>query len=397
VHRAVAQIPDGLRDPAFSALLSRIDDGGAVRAGNQLELFVEGESATLSMLAAIDGARHEVLLESYIFVDDDTGRRFACALRAAAARGVRVCVLADAVGSFSTAGGFWQDLREAGVEAHLFHRLFPELWWHPFRDHRKILVVDRQVAFTGGMNIADEYSAFTLRKKRLPPGTMRDTHARLTGPSVWDLVPVFAESWERAGGKTLLASGSPPRGSGGARVLVLDSRPGRGHQETSSALAALVAAARESVWLTNAYFAPGHSAVAILGYAARRRGLDVRLLLPGKTDVAIVRHAGHGWYSRLLRKGVRIFEYQRTLLHAKTMVVDGYASLVGSTNLDFRSFRFNAECNLVVLDAGVGAAMRGAFETDLADSEEIRLPSWKRRGNLHRFLDRTAGMLTPVL
>jgi cardiolipin synthase len=397
VHRLVAELADGLRDPGFAALLSRIDDGGAVRAGNHLELFIEGEAASLAMLAAIAAAQSEVLLESYIFVDDDTGRRFACALREAAGRGVRVCVLADAIGSFSTRDVFWKELREAGVEVRLFHRLFPDLWWQPFRDHRKILLVDREVAFTGGMNIADEYSAFSLRKKRLPPGAMRDTHVRLVGPSVWDLVPVFAEAWERARGTPLPPWPPCPVASGGAQVLVLDSRPGRGHLETAAALAAIVAAARESVWLTNAYFAPGHTAVAILGLAAQRRGIDVRLLLPGKTDVPLVRHAGHGWYSRLLAKGVRIFEYQRTILHAKALVVDGYASVVGSSNLDFRSFQLNAECNLVVLDEEVGQGLRRAFELDLRDSQEVTLPRWRQRGTLHRLLDRGAGMLTPVL
>jgi len=396
VGRLARALPDGLRGDAFASLLTRIDGGAPVRAGNHVEVFCDGERATQAMLAAIDAAREEVLLEAYIFTDDSTGKRFSEALRRACARGVKVRVLADAIGSFSTAAAFWKAMEACGIEVHLFHRIFPDLWWQAFRDHRKILVVDRQVGFTGGMNIADEYSSFSLRKKHVAPGAMRDTHVRIEGPAAWDLAVVFAEGWDHVGGKTLPPTPEPHGTSGGVPTLVLDSRPGRGHRETAATLAAIVGGARERVWLTNAYFAPGHLAIALLGHAARR-GLDVRLLLPGKSDVALLRHAAHGWYSRLLRKGVRIFEYQRAYLHAKTLVADGFVSVVGSTNLDFRSFQFNAECNLVMLDEGVGKRLVDAFEGDLAESEEMRLPAWKQRGTRHRLLDRFAGALTPLL
>jgi cardiolipin synthase len=396
VGRLARALPEGVRDPGFAALLSRIDGGAPVRAGNRYEVYCDGEQATRAMLAAIETAREEVLLEAYIFTDDSTGKRFATALAGAAGRGVAVRVLADAIGSFSTAGAFWKQMEARGIEVHLFHRLFPDLWWQAFRDHRKILVIDRRVAFTGGMNIADEYSSFSLRKKKVAPGAMRDTHVRIEGPAAWDLAVVFAEGWDRAGGSILPVTPEPPAASGGALTLVLDSRPGRGHRETAAALAAITAAARQTLWLTNAYFAPGHMAVAQLGRAAAR-GLDVRLLLPAKTDVALLRHAGHGWYSRLLRKGVRIFEYDRAYLHAKTLVADRYVSMVGSSNLDFRSFQFNAECNVVALDDAVGEQLARAFESDLHDSHEVLRPAWRRRGNVHRLLDRLAGALTPLL
>jgi cardiolipin synthase len=396
VGRLARALPGGVRDPGFPALLSRIDGGGAVRGGNRFEVYCDGEQATRAMLAAVEGAREEVLVEFYIFTDDSTGKRFAEVLTAAARRGVRVHVLADAIGSFATAAAFWKQMKADGIEVHLFHRLFPDLWWQAFRDHRKILVVDRRVGFTGGMNIADEYSSFTPRRKRTKPDAMRDTHVRVEGPVAWDLAVVFAEGWDHVGGKTLPVTPEPPGTGGPAPALVLDSRPGRGHRETAAALAAIVGAARESVWLTNAYFAPGHAAAAILGHAAAR-GVDVRLLLPGRSDVALLRHAGHGYYSRLLRKGVRIFEYQRALLHAKTLVADGHVSVVGSTNLDFRSFQFNSECNVVVLDDEVGAKLVAAYETDLADSREIELAAWGQRGSMHRLGDRLAGSLSPFL
>jgi cardiolipin synthase A/B len=396
VGRLARALPGGLRDPSFPALLSRIDGGETVWGGNRIDVYCDGSQATQAMLAAIDAAQHEVLVEFYIFTDDSTGKRFAQVLTAAAKRSVRVCVLADAIGSFSTAEAFWKQMQADGIEVHLFHRLFPDLWWHAFRDHRKILVIDRKVGFTGGMNIADEYSSFTLRKKRIAPGAMRDTHVRIEGPVAWDLAVVFAEGWDRARGDVLPVTPPPANPEGPARSLVLDSRPGRGHVETAATLAAISAAAEKTLWLTNAYFAPGHTAVAILARAAAR-GVDVRLLLAGKTDVQILLHAGHGWYTRLLKKGVRIFEYQRALLHAKTLVADRFCTVVGSTNLDFRSFQFNAECNLVTLDDEVGEQLAQAFETDLGDSREVKLEQWRRRGKLHRMGDRLAGMLTPFL
>jgi len=396
VGRLARALPDGVHGAEFAALLSRIDGGAAVRGGNRVEVYTDGERATQGMLAAIGEACEEILLEAYIFTDDSTGKRFSVALEAACKRGVKVRVLADAIGSFSTAAEFWRAMERCGIEVRLFHRIFPDLWWQAFRDHRKILVVDRRVAFTGGMNIADEYSSFSLRKKHVRPGAMRDTHVRLEGPVAWDLAVVFAEGWEHTGAGAVPVTPEPPPQPGGTAALVLDSRPGRGAQETAAALAAIAGAARESLWLTNAYFAPGHAAIAILGHAARRN-IDVRLLLPGKTDVPLVQHAGHGWYSRLLRKGVRIFEYQRALLHAKTLVADRQVAVVGSTNLDFRSFQFNAECNVVMLDATVGETLAKAFEADLADSEELHLQLWKRRGNKHRLVDRLARLLTPFL
>ena len=170
----------------------------------------------------------------------------------------------------------------------------------------------------------------------------------------------------------------------------------RGQAESAAALAALVGAARKYVWITNAYFAPGWAAVRILGSAARR-GVDVRLMLPGRSDVPLARHAGHGYYSRLLSRGVRIFEYQASILHAKTLVADDYVSVVGSTNLDFRSFLFNAECDLMILGETVAGRVAEAFEKDMKHAVEIHRPEWRRRPALHRIGDRMARWLAPFL
>lgn len=388
----------GLDDPGLADLISEIDGGAPIHRGNRVRLFTDGAMAMAAMLEAVADARCELLCEAYTFLDDAVGHGFADSFAEAADRGVRVCVLADAWGSLETASEFWRDLERRGVEARLFHRLFRHLWWQPFRDHRKILVADRRLAFTGGMNIADAYSgsASSLRREE----RMRDSHLEIAGPAAVEMAAVFAESWERGGGRTLDPEPELEEvagtGEDGARVHVLDSRPGRGHRETAAVLAAVASLAEKRLWLTNAYFAPGRLAVRLL-IAAAGRGVDVRLLLPGHTDVPLVRHAGHGWYRRLLANGVRVFEFLPAILHAKTLVADGELSIVGSTNLDARSFRFNSECNAVVLDRGLASDLEAAFEHDLLESREIAPGPWRRRGLVHRTGDRTARWLSPLL
>lgn len=415
----VRDLEGGLADPGFEALIEEIDDS-VVHHGNRLEVYTRGDAAFAAMREAIRAARREILVESYIWRDDATGRELLDELSRAVDRGVTVRALADALGSFETRGEFWREMSARGIETRRFHPLVPELWNQLYRDHRKILVVDREVAFTGGMNIMEESGSFPLgagsgrRRERAPAaeaGTeaaklaaqWRDTHVRVAGPVAWEMAVVFAEGWRRARGKRFdleppacVADAEAKAPEEGARVLVLDARPNRGYAEAASILAAIVAAARERVWITNAYFAPRRATVRVLA-AAARRGVDVRLLLPGITDVPLVRHAGHGFYRALLARGVRIFEYQPAILHAKSMVADGVASVVGSTNLDFRSFHFNAECNLVILDRATGARLEAAFEDDLESSEEIVADAWRRRSPLHKLGDRLARTLSPLL
>jgi cardiolipin synthase A/B len=385
-----AALPLGLRDPGFRTLLSRVDQS-AILGGNRVDVYFDGPAAFASMAEAVEAAASEILAESYIWKDDETGRGTLELLTRAARRGVAVRALADAWGSMSTRRTYWKEMRRRGIDVHLFNPLFPHLLTQPLRDHRKILVVDRRIAFTGGMNFADEYNRGVGGKQGLP---WRDTHARVEGPAAWEMATVFSEAWAAAGGADLALQPLTAPTDAPARVLVLDSRPGRGHGETASILTAVVGAARKRIWVTNAYFAPRRRAVATLA-AAAGRGVDVRLLLPGRTDVPIVRHAGHGWYESLRAVGVRVFEYQPAILHAKTAVFDDYLSIVGSSNLDFRSFHFNAECNFLILDDDVGKTMSAAYEKDLASSQEIGA-GWKRSLR-HRIGDSLACRLGPFL
>ena len=395
VGSIATKLPQGVRDPAFEPLLRRIDQA-PFHGGNRVTVFHRGEEGFESMRQAIESATQEVLLESYIFKDDATGWEVLELLGRASSREVTVRVLADAFGSLWTRSGFWREMRSRGCEVRLFHPVLPYFWHQFFRDHRKILVVDRSIAFTGGMNIAEEYGSPHARRHGW---AWRDTHARVEGPAAWELALVFSEAWHRAGGTPLQIPSlavTNAEAASGARVLVLDSRPLRGTQESAAVLSAIVGSARRSVLVANAYFAPRSVAIEILG-AAASRGVDVRLLLPGLSDVPLIRHAGHGYFEELLARGVRVFEYRGAVLHSKTMVADELVTVVGSTNLDFRSFRFNAECNLVVLDEATGANMAAAFEEDLGRSEEIRVEDWNRRSLGHRWADALARRLSPIL
>lgn len=359
------------------------------------------------MRKAIAGARREVLVEAYVFRDDAVGRAFLDELGKATARGVVVRVLADAFGSIRTRRAFWREMEARGVEVRLFHHLFHRPWYQPFRDHRKLLVVDRRLGFTGGMNIGEEYgnppagepTGGAEGSGESGPRTWRDTAVRVEGSAAWEMAVVFAEGWRRAGGSPLHlgpAKVGPGEGPGETDVLVLDSRPRRGHVESASVLAAILAAARERLWITTAYFAPARLAVSLLRRTARR-GVDVRLMLPGRTDVPLARHAGHAFFGRLLRAGVRIWEYEPAVLHAKSLVADGRVSVVGSSNVDMRSFRFNAECNVVLIGEGPARELEAAFRDDVSRARELRPKAWAARPPWHRLGDRAARLLVPLL
>lgn len=384
-------LPLGVCDAGFEELVQRIDTG-PVHAGNQVEIFFDGEDAFDAVKQAMDNATEEILLETYILKDDATGKRILSWIGAAAKRGVRTRVLADAFGSWGTKRAFWREMQGRGIEARPYRPFSFPFRGIFFRDHRKIIVIDRQVAFTGGMNVANEYGA----SRRSHDTAWRDTHMRIEGTTAWELALVFNEGWERAGGASLLVAKNEPGNGCGVKAIVLDCRPGRGHGETAAVLAALAGAARSRIWITNAYFAPNPVTIRLLASAARR-GVDVRLILPERTDMPLIRHAGHGNFTKLLAAGVRIFEYQSAVLHAKTIVVDDYASVVGSSNFDYRSFYFNAECNVLMLDESAAAKLACAFEEDMSNCLEITPEAWKQRSWLHKSLDSMARLLSPLL
>ena len=343
--------------------------------------YFDGGSAFAAMQEAIHAARNEVLLEAYVLRGDATGRDMLESLRVAVARGVEVRLLADAFGSGQTRRQFWSMCRDSGSMLLLSRRpIYAPKGLLPIIDHRKLLIVDRRIAFTGGMNIGDEY-----RSGRNGDSAWRDTHVRLEGSIVAELAAIFAESWESAGGDPLPTCNISASREQAAAALVLDSRQGRGTNEVLASYAATLGAARKRVWISNAYFAPSRPILELLKRTARR-GIDVRLLLPGRCDIPVIRSATQGYYHELLAAGVRLFEYQGAVLHAKTVVADGQVGIIGSTNFDFRSFDFNAECNVLFQDERIAGELEAAFEHDLLASLPVDEATWASRPRLARIV-----------
>jgi cardiolipin synthase len=344
----------------------------------------DGETAFAEMFAGIGRARSSVFLEMYIFSADATGREFRDRLAAAARRGVRVWVLVDAWGCWKTPESFWAPLRAAGAEVRLFHPLRRGLF--PFRNHRKLLLVDDDAAWLGGMNVADEYRAGRAGQ---PP--WRDFVLAVEGPDAARLRRPFLRMWIRADRALLLGAffrnrrprdGETPEGS----LRFLASGPGETARLALQAHRDVIRSARRSVDLAMGYFFPPGRILRQLRNAVGR-GVRVRLLVTRRTDVPAMRWAARGVYGRLLRAGIEVYEYLPAMLHAKLAVADD-TLVVGSANLDLRSDRINYEITAVVRDPGVAAAARREFEADLARSERVQLAAWHGRPLLDRLLER---------
>lgn len=369
-------------------------NGMATRGGNASRILLDGPQAWEAMFAAMREAREHILIESFIFEDLDFGTRLSDLLIERQQAGVDVRVVFDSVGSLGTPAALFERLRAHGVALCEFNPVNPlkvrasNMWRLNHRDHRKIVVVDGRVAFTGGINFHSVYRSGSAMQRasrsRSAQEGWRDTHVQLRGPAVAELQELFSRTWEKqnCGTRPLRAAASLPDASGGAhthQVAIVGSSPDGMLSRMYLLFSAAIVYARESVWLTSAYFAPDPNTINALK-AAARRGVDVRLLLPGFTDSTLVFHAGRSHYEELLAAGVRIYERHDALLHAKTAVVDGVWSTIGSSNFDWRSFCHNDEVNAVFLDRAFGREMRRVFEDDLEHAQEIRLDEWQRRG-----------------
>src|SRR5579859_2517112 len=323
-----------------------------VRHGNRVVLLRDGRATFPEMLSAIEGARLHVNLASYMFRSDSTGNVFAEALSAKARTGVQVNLLFDAIGSSDADYALFESMRAAGVDVIEYGPLRPWMrrwsWWR--RDHRKILVVDGKIGFAGGVNIADVFAP-----AETGGGGWRDTHLRIEGPSVADLQRFLIAVWRRAGGRRLdRKEYLPPLAEVGVTpARVVGNTLIWNRWAIRKSVLTAFRAARRSIWVANAYFIPDGSILGEL-LRARARGVDVRLMLPRKSDVPMVALASRHGYQLLLDEGVRIFEWTGPMLHAKTMVVDGIWSAVGSFNLDRMSLVNNLEVSVNLFDPVVG-------------------------------------------
>lgn len=368
-------------------------------AGHKVSLLRNGAEAFPAMLAAIDRAEHQVLLEMYWFDSDATGRLFASALKRAADRGVEVAVVFDSLGSIEADFGMFDDMRLAGVRVVEFNPVRP--WHQRFRvasltrrDHRKILVVDRTLGFTGGINLANYWAPVEEGGSG-----WRDDMVQVEGPAVRGFVDCFHSSWDEEEGGALLYDGAPSSiqdETPGPSVRVLGNELHKQRREIVKAYVYHIYRAHRRIWIANSYFLPDRRILRALELASLR-GVDVRVLLPGKSDVEIVRLASHAIYERLLRASIRIFEWQENVLHSKSAVIDGRWSTIGTFNLDYRSIRVNNEVNLAVLDEGFGAVMEDSFRTDFAASREVSFADFDRRPFPVRILENAAYRLKNLL
>jgi cardiolipin synthase A/B len=365
--------------------------GSPLTMGNEVLLLQDGPATYRAMFAAIMAAKDHINMETYILGDDEVGQRFAQALIDKQQQGVQVNLIRDSVGTLSTPSAFFQRLTDSGIKVLEFNPVNPAVtrkeWELNQRDHRKLLIADGRIAFLGGINISSVYSGGSFRKGSRAKSdsadgnlAWRDTDLQLRGPVVVELQKLFLATWEAQKGEPLAAKNYfPPTESYGRQVVrAIGSSPDEPYSLIYATLLSAIGSAETSVHLTNAYFVPDPQLLAALE-AAAQRGVDVKLILPGKTDSWLVFHAGRGYYEELLRSGVKIYERHGVILHSKTALIDGVWATVGSTNLDWRSFLHNHELNAVVLGVEFGSQVQAMFNKDIAASDAITLEQWQRR------------------
>jgi len=358
-----------------------------IRAGNDVRVLLGAPATYDALIEAIDAATDHVHLEYYIFRADESGERILQALTRAAERGVRVRLLYDGFGSFGLRRRL-RGLLDAGGYAQSFFplSLLRRAWTVKLRNHRKLVVVDGAVGFTGGINVGDMFLDW------------RDIHLRLEGPAVGELQGIFVADWYLASRHDLTASELFPmvEPRGDALVQILQSGPDESFETIHRLYFAAIASAQRRVIIATPYFVPDQ-AMNVALQATALRGVDVQLIVPRHSNHRVVFHAGRGFYDELLSAGVRIHEYTDGMLHTKAMVVDGRLGLVGSFNLDMRSFRLNFEMVAALYDAGSVERLEALLEEDLCKTEAIELERWRERSVITRIKEGYARLMSPLL
>lgn len=356
-------------------------------AGNAVDLLVNGVETFPAMLEAIAGAKEFISLETYIFQPDAIGTTFRDALTDAAERGVEVRLIFDSIGAYETDEVFWRPLSQAGGQLLEFHRVSERRigWSKRFnrRDHRKVLVVDGQIGFCGGINIHDE---------ELPESqggaNWRDVHVRIEGPAVRELHRLFLSIWKYERGPEAPAQRLLPKPppAGDVHVMVLATDALKMRRTIHRAYLHAIKNAKRFIYLWNPYFIPDRGVRRALKNAAGR-GVDIKVIVPARGDIAAVQFASRNLYERLMRDGVQIYEWREHVMHAKCGVIDGLWSTVGSFNLDHRSLLHNLELNAMIYDEGFGDQMIKMFERDLDHCAQVDPYTWKFRPLIDRVFE----------
>jgi cardiolipin synthase len=378
--------------------------GSPLVTGNNVLLLVDGPATFDAMLKAIDNAQDNINMETYIIDDDEISNTFANHLIDKKNSGVQVNFIYDSVGSINTPKDFFNRLTNSGINVLEYNPINPLIgrkqWQFNQRDHRKLLVVDGKVAFIGGINISSVYStgSFPKNKSFQETQSWRDTHIKIMGPVVRQFQNLFMETWFNQKGGTLEERNYYPEPivEGNDVVRAIGSSPDEQYSQIFSTLLSAINSAETQISLTNAYFVPDSQLVIALKEAVQR-GVDTRLILPSKTDSALVFYASRSFYDELLTAGLKIYERQDTILHAKTALIDGVWSTVGSTNMDWRSFVYNQEIDAVILGQDFGKKMLSLYESDLALSKRITLDEWKKRSIFSRLKENFARLWARLL
>jgi len=380
------KLPDvAAGEAAFTATMEA-HTGSPVVGGNRIDVLLNGDQIFPAKLAAIRSARSTIAYAEYFYADGAPAREIAEALAERCRAGVVANILLDGFGTLSMPREHVELLKAANCHVATFRPLgrLVSVGRHNKRNHRRVLVVDGRVAITGGSGVSDKWTG-----NGRVEGHWRDTDLRIEGPALNSVQSAFLENWREAtgellGGERYLWEGR--RGPGDARAQVIKSSPGGGSFEMYTMYLLAIAGARRSIYLTNPYFLPDDRMEEAL-LAAAARGVRVVALTPGKIDHNLVRAASRRGFGRLLQAGIEIFEYQASLLHAKTMVVDGVWATVGSTNFDHRSFALNDELNVALYDRSVVERLATAFEADLAHARPVTFEAWQRRGLRTKLLE----------
>jgi len=357
----------------------------------RVEVLLNGDEIFPGMLKAIRGARKTITFETYIYWSGSIGREFADALAERAYAGVKVHVLLDWVGSNKMDKSLLEEMNKAGVQVRKYH----EPRWYQLgklnnRTHRKLLVVDGQEGFTGGVGIADAWTGHAQ-----DPQHWRDSHFRIRGPAVAQMQSAFMDNWIKVSGDVLHGPEYFPALAqvGDGKAHIFSSSPSGGSESMRLMYLLAITAASRSIHLSTPYFVPDALTIKALTDAARR-GVTVQIITVGaQTDAELVRHASRARWGPLLEAGIQIYEYQPTLYHCKVMIVDGLWVTVGSTNFDPRSFNLNDEANLSYFDADFSRRQIEIFQQDLLHSRQMTLEQWKHRPLSERFWDRAASLL----
>lgn len=368
-------------------------------ANNEVKLLLNGENKFPEVLAALSNARHHIHMQYYIFEDGEIGEQIKNVLIQKAKEGVQVRFIYDDFGSRSIRKEMVDELINGGVEAYPFYRIMFVLFANRinYRNHRKMIIIDGCIGFTGGINVSDRYI-----NSKDKPGQLfwRDTHVKIIGPGVYYLQYLFICDWNFCSGKRLKPQPdffcTKPASKGKAIVQIAASGPDSDFPTLMFSLVQIIGLAEEELLITTPYFIPGDSIMDALHVAAFS-GVKVKLLVPGKSDSAFVDSAARSYYGELLTSGVEIYLYQKGFVHAKTIVSDGQLSIIGTANMDQRSFELNFEVNSMIYDTPTARQLRDAFYDDIKNARQINPKTWKKRPLYKQLPERLIRLMSSLL